>query len=227
MLQHSHTLLTEDHHSGILDYQPIATEIKPKKVESSAVFAAIERLEEKILSSPRVPLTKRTMVDEEEILEQLDLIRLNLPEIVATAQEIIQYKERIVGEAQQQVQQILAEANQHAYQVANELGIIERSEHEARKIRQIALAECEHLRQQTMIEAQRMTDRNRQELEKMREQVTLECQQIQSGADEYADRVLHNMEHQLTEILQAIQRGRQRLNTEAAADPKLETRSRE
>jgi cell division septum initiation protein DivIVA len=226
MLQQSRLpLLADDNHASVLADRPIATEVKPPTGEYLAVFKAIERLEAKILTSPRVPLTKKTLVDEEEILTQIDSIRLNLPEIVAAAQEILQYKDRIINEAKQQALQILAEANQHAYQVANELGIIERSEHEARKIRQIAIDECEHLRQQTIIEVQRVTDRNRQELERMRAQVTLECQQIQSGADEYADSVLHNMEHQLTETLQAIQRGRQRLNPEAAGAANIEARS--
>jgi vacuolar-type H+-ATPase subunit H len=217
MLQQSRLpSLADDNHASIfLDYQPIAPKVQPSNVECLAVFAAIERLEEKILTSPRLPLTKKTLVDEEEILAQLDSIRLNLPEIVAAAQEIIEYKDRIINDAQQQVLQILAEANQRAYQVANELGIIERSEYEARKIRQVAIAECEQIRQQTALEVTRSTDRCHQELEKMRAQVMLECKQIQTGADEYADCVLHKMEYQLTEVLQSIRHGRQRLNSEA------------
>ena len=156
------------------------------------------------------------MVDEEELLDRLDAIRLSLPEVITTAQEIVLYQERLIKEAQQQVQQILAEANQRAYQVANELGIIDRAEQEARQIRQIAIAECEQLRQQTIIEVQRTRDRHLQELERMRAQVMIECQQIQAVADDYADRVLQNMEHQLTDILQAIQSGRQRLSNEGS-----------
>jgi cell division septum initiation protein DivIVA len=184
-------------------------------VESLDIFTAIDRLEETILSSPRVPLTGKTMVNEEELLEHLDLIRLSVPEIVATAQEILQYKHQIVKEAQQQVQQIVAEANQRAYQVANELGIVERSEQEAREIRQMAIVECEHLRQQTAIELERVRNHSIAEMEQMRQEILAECQQIQSGADEYADRVLHNMEYQLTDILQSIQRGRQRIERDA------------
>ena len=51
-------------------------------------------------------------------------------------------------------------------------------------------------------------------MERMRENVRNECQHIQAGADEYADRVLHNLEDGLTDVLQTIQRGRQRLNTD-------------
>ena len=213
MLQQTHyRSLTEDIPRKSFDYRPIETEIRPKNLESSAVFTALDRLEERILNSPRVPLTGKTVVVEEELLAQIDTIRMNLPEVIAAAQEIVRHKDRLIKEAQQQVQQILAEANQRAYQVANELGIIDRAEREASQIRQETLSECEQLRQQTAIEAQRVTELHFQDIERMREQVKIECQQIQDGADEYADRVLHNMEYQLSDILQAIQRGRQRLN---------------
>lgn len=224
MLQQSfHPALAEETHLSTSEYRLVEPEVTPINVESPDVFAALDRLEEAILNSPRVPLTGKTMVNEEEILEQLDAIRLSLPEVVAVAQEIIQYKERIIKEAQQQVQQILADANQRAYQVANELGIIDRSEQEANQIRQVAISECEHLRQQTVTEVERVRNHNIQEMELMRQQVTMECEQIQDGADEYADRILHNMEYQLTDILQAIQRGRQRLNTESTAFRQAQT----
>ena len=226
MLQQSnHPVLTAENRSIVGDYapeerlyqQPVGTEIKAEKIAAPDIFAAINHLEETILNSPRLPLTGKTMVNEDELLEQLDTIRLRLPEIVATAQEILQYRDRLIRETQQQVQQLLTEANQCAYQVANELGIIDRSEQEAHQIRQIAIAECEQLRQQTIAEIERVRNHNIQEMERMRQQVTIECQAIQAGADEYADRILHNMEYQLTDVLQAIQRGRQRLNIEAAS----------
>ena len=217
MLQQAfHPALADETYSSMADYPPPnEAEAKSVAVDAPAIFAAIDRLEETILNSPRVPLTGKTMVDEEELLAQLDTIRLNLPEIITTAQEILDYKDRLISETQQQVQQILAKANQRAYQVANELGIIDRSEQEANHIRQMAMAECEHLRQQTISEVERIRTHNIQEMERMRQQVMIECQEIQAGADEYADRILHNMEYQLTDVLQAIQRGRKRLNIES------------
>jgi cell division septum initiation protein DivIVA len=220
-------ILTEESYSSILGDprtqrfidRVVETEAAPATFESLDVFAAIECLETKILQSPRVPLTGKTMVNEDELLEQLDSIRLNLPEIVMTAHEVVRYKEHLIHEAQQQVQQIIAEAHQHAYQVANELGIIERAEQEARQIRHIAVTECEQLRQQTLMEAQRASDLNSQEMERLRARVTKECQQIQEGADEYADRVLREMEERLGETMQVIQRGRHRLKPDNSNHP--------
>jgi vacuolar-type H+-ATPase subunit H len=219
MLQHSHyPAVADQSYASILEDRSSVPSIQVKNLKSTSVFAALERLESRILNSPRIPLTGKTMVDEEDLLQQIDRIREQLPEVIATAQEVLQYKERLIKEATGQVQQILAEANQRAYQVANELGIIDRAEREAQQIRQLAISECEQLRQQTVQEVQRISDRHLQDLERMRAQVALECQQTQDGADEYADRVLHNMEYQLTDILHAIQRGRQRLLSDST-DP--------
>jgi hypothetical protein len=180
MLQQTHyRSIAEDVPRKGLDRHPIEAEIRPtKNLESSAVFAALDRLEERILNSPRVPLTGKTVVVEEELLEQIDTIRMHLPEVIAAAQEIVRHKERLIQET---------------------------------------TSECEQLRQQTAIEVQRVSELHFQDIERMREQVKIECQQIQDGADEYADRVLHNMEYQLSDILQAIQRGRQRLNENVAS----------
>jgi F0F1-type ATP synthase membrane subunit b/b' len=226
MLQQSnHPALKNEIHRNSLDHY-LSDHLVDRQVsqrsphpEFPAILAAIQQLEETILKSPHVPLTGKTMVREEELLEQLDLIRLSLPEVVATAQEIIAYKEQLISEAYQQVQQILADANQRAYQVTNELGIIERSEQEARQMRQMAIAECDQLKHQAMIEAKTLYDRNLKELNQLRTQVTIECEQIQDSADEYADGILLKMEKQLAEILKSIQQGRQRLNQTEAVSP--------
>jgi cell division septum initiation protein DivIVA len=206
--QYFHTTLTDSNVTA-LQVNRLPSEIETAgsiEGESLDVFMAIELLEEKILNSPRVPLTGKTMVNEEELLEQLDLIRLKLPEVIVAAQEILQYKQQIVAEAQKQVQHTLIEANRRADRITNELGIIELSKHEANQIRQAAMAECEQFRQQTIAE-----------LAQMRREAVAECQQIQAGADEYADRVLHDMQIQFTDILQTVQRGRKRLERDAVA----------
>jgi hypothetical protein len=56
-------------------------------------------LEELILGSPRVPFSRRTLVDEDQLLEQLDRIRLNLPSAFQEAVEIVHQRNAILAEA--------------------------------------------------------------------------------------------------------------------------------
>ena len=214
MLQQSnHQTVNNDLHASAPAHRAIPQE---GAVDFLPVLTAIEQLEDTILNSPRVPLTGKTIVNEEELLEQLDAIRTNLPEIVDRAQEILEYKDLLIRDAQQQSQQILSEATQRAHQIANELEIIDRAEQEATRIRQITLSECEQLRQQTAIEMERVRHHNLHDIERVRHQVMVECEEVQDGADAYADRILHDLEHQLSTTLQSIQQGRQRLNSETA-----------
>ena len=96
----------------------------------------LNRLEEILLDSPRVPLSRRTLINEEQFLEQLDLVRLNLPSAFQEAAEIVVHKEDILQEAEQYAQEIIAAAEQRAAQILNDMGLVRQAEMEATQIRQ-------------------------------------------------------------------------------------------
>jgi vacuolar-type H+-ATPase subunit H len=184
-------------------------ELKQSPIHAPAVDAQLlvliselNRLEEMLLTSPKVPLTGKSMVAEDTLIEQLDFIRAAMPSALASAQEIVCQRDRILREAQQQAQHIIAAAEQKAFQLSNELGIVDRAKEEAERVRQQILAEAERERQQV-----------RQEMEEIRQQVSAECLQIQRGADEYSDSVLQSIEEHLGEIQAKIRRGRNHLRS--------------
>ncbi len=204
-------LADDDYASQDYSQQQIEAEMGIKLGECKNILAEIDRLEEVILTSPRVPLTGKTVVNEEGLLEQLDIIRATLPETLKAAQEILAHKQQIVQAAQQEARELIAEADRHAALVIDELGIIDRAEAQSRQIRQQALAEAEQIRQQAIGELERSRKHHLQELERMRQSVSQECQQIQTGADEYADRVLADLQTQLSGMLTTIHQGREHL----------------
>jgi vacuolar-type H+-ATPase subunit H len=184
-------------------------ELKQSQIHAPAVDAQLlvlmgelNRLEEMLLTSPKVPLTGKAMVAEDALIEQMDFIRAALPSALATAQEIVRQRDRLLNEAKQQAQQILTNAEQKAFQLSNELGIVDRAKEEAGQIRQQILAEAERERL-----------RVRQEMDGIRQQVSAECQQIQRGADEYTDSVLQSIEDHLADIQAKIRRGREHLRS--------------
>jgi hypothetical protein len=205
------TLANDDYASKDYYHQQIEAELGMNLGECKNILAEIDRLEEVILTSPRVPLTGKTVVNEEGLLEQLDIIRDSLPETLKAAQEILAYKQQIIQAAQQEARELMAEADRHAALVVNELGIIDRAEAESNQIRRQALAEAEQIRQQAIGELERSRKHNLQELERMRQVVSQECQLIQTGADEYADRVLADLQIQLSGMLKTIHQGREHL----------------
>jgi F0F1-type ATP synthase membrane subunit b/b' len=171
----------------------------------------LNRLEEIILDSPRVPLSRRTLIDEEQLLEQLDLVRLNLPAAFQEATEVILHKEDVLMEAEQYAQEIIAAAEQRAMQLLDETGIMRQAELEAQQIRQQVQQECEAMQRQTLADIEQIRRRAQQDLEEMQRLALAECEEIQQGADDYADRVLRDMEERLSEMMRIVRNGRQQL----------------
>ncbi|MBW4638986.1 MAG: DivIVA domain-containing protein [Gloeocapsa sp. UFS-A4-WI-NPMV-4B04] len=174
----------------------------------------LNRLEEMVLASPHIPLTRRTLVDEEQLLDQLDLVRVHLPSVFQEAQAIVQQKKEIILQAEQHAERIVQAAQVRAAQILNEMDIIQLAELEAKQIRQQVQHEFEVQKEQNSAEIDQIRFQAQQELEQMRLAALAEADEIQKGADEYADHVLQNIEQQLNDMLRIISNGRQQLQQE-------------
>ena len=164
-----------------------------------------------VLASPRIPLTRRTLVDEEQLLDQLDLVRLNLPPAFQEAQAIVHQKQEILLKAEQYAQELIAVAQDKVAQILNEMDIVRQAELEAQQIRQQMQQECDAVREETLDEVDKIRRQAQQEVEQMRLRAIAESEEIQQGADEYADSVLENIEQQLHDMLRIVRNGRQEL----------------
>ncbi|MBD1910418.1 MULTISPECIES: ATP synthase F0 subunit B [unclassified Leptolyngbya] len=178
----------------------------------------LEKLEEMLLDSPR--LFNRTLVNEDQLLEQLEVVQVNLPTAFEEARKILQEKEEILLEAEQYAQEIIEMAERRAAQIIDEMGLIRQAEMEIKQVRQRVQQECEEAQEQTLMEIERMRRQAQQELEEMRQRAMAECAEIQSGADLYADRVLGDLEMQFTDMLRVVRNGRHRLQPDTPAPAK-------
>lgn len=160
----------------------------------------LNRLEELILSSPHLPLTRRTLVDEEQILGQLDVVWTNLPDALDEAVTILQQQDEIIERARAYAQETVAAAERRAEQILDDTGIVQRAQHEGQAILEEVRQECEQLRQKTMAEAERL-----------RQQARADCAALRRDADQYAEAVLAELERQLTEMVQVTRNGRESL----------------
>lgn len=168
-----------------------------------------------MLDSPRLPLSRWTLVDEEQLLGQLDLVRVGLPDAFREAEELVRHKEEVVLQAEQYAQEMIEAAEQRAAQLLNEMGILRQAEMQAQQLKQQVQQECEAVRQQAVAEIEQMRRQAQNDLESLHQVALADCEQIQAGADEYADRVLSDMERQLAEMMRVIRNGRQQLQPPA------------
>lgn len=172
----------------------------------------IDRLEEIILKNPHIPIIGKTLIDEDKLINQLDLIRINIPDALEQALEIIQQKQQIINEAQVYSQKIIENAQLKAKHILNETKIIQQAEAQANQIRKQVQQECKNLQNKTLNEVEQLKKQVRQELTKMKQEVILDSEEIQNEADDYADAMLSRLEKQLTEMLKIVHNGRKQLD---------------
>lgn len=202
----------------LTNIEPIAQNIPSPPTQPSIsgvggvdIQQELNRLEEMILSSPNIPLTRRTLVDEERLLDQLDLVRMHLPIVFREAEALISQKQEIILQAQLEAEQIIEAAKIRAAQLVKQTEIFQQAEQAAMQLQAQVQQECQLALEQNHIEIDQMRLQAQQELTQMRQNAIAEALDIQQGADTYADNSLKNIEQQLQDMLQIIQNGRRHL----------------
>lgn len=153
------------------------------------IEAELDKLKELILNSSRIPLTELALVDENLFLNQLLHIQENLPRELATAIEIVNHRQEIIADAQGYACLIVKSAEEKAHQIVQESAIIRQAELDGARIRLKTEQECEQLLQNAIAQSQA----------------------IQTDADNYADKVLADLENRLQEMMTVVQNGRYQL----------------
>jgi len=114
------------------------------------LFNIISEMEELIESSPKVPMTKRVLVDEDRLLDYLDRIRASMPEEMRQAKWVMQERDKVISDSKREAVRIIEDAemqlekkavDSEVTRKAQELGeeIRLRSEEMARQIKQGSL----------------------------------------------------------------------------------------
>lgn len=178
----------------------------------------LQRLEEIIvMEGMKLPMTNRTIFNDEQLLSQLLLIEKSIPGSITEAERIIDEQDNILNKAHQQAQDIIKQAEKRAAQIANELTIIKQAETEAQQLRNRVQEEVEKIRRQNFSEIERVRRQTQQEIDAMRRTSQMECRQMHQESDRYADSVLHDLEQNLGGMIKVIQNGRKHLQSKSAS----------
>lgn len=160
----------------------------------------LENLEYFILNGTNIPLTELTIIDKTLLLDYIYQIKVNLPIVLATAIDIVNQRLEIISQAQTTAGSIVKSAEKKAAQIVQESTIVRQAELDGGKIRLQTEQECEQLKQTTQ-----------NEIRQWRQEVIDECRTIRLDADNYASKVLGDIEYKLQEMLTVVQNGRQYL----------------
>ena len=92
------------------------------------IFARLDKLEDFIANSKRVPLSSSVMVNEAEFYDLLDDIRATLPNELKQARVISKDRDRILSEAQRKEEELLESAEKRAEDLVQQTEIIKQAE---------------------------------------------------------------------------------------------------
>lgn len=110
------------------------------------ILYLVDRLENLIASSRRMPLVNQVIVKETDILNIIDQLRTTIPDEIKQARRVIQDKERILAQAQAEANALLARARDESEQAVNREGLLRAAEARSQEMVQRAEEEAEQLK---------------------------------------------------------------------------------
>jgi vacuolar-type H+-ATPase subunit H len=110
------------------------------------ILHLVDRLEEMVKKSRRLPFSAVRLVDEGRLRALVDQMRISVPEQVRRAQRVNQERERILAQAREEAEQLLRQAKTRAEEMVTNHAAIQAAEERAAVIRSQAEREAESLR---------------------------------------------------------------------------------
>lgn len=145
----------------------------------------IDRLEELLHSSPRLPLTGKLMLDEEAVLRIVEQLRAAIPAEIREAQQVLQDRDSIIEGGEEKANHIVTLAQEQADRMVEESSVLVRADQERRGILERAEADAHRIRQAAAADAER----------------------TRGEADAYALDVLRDLERSLASFQRTIANG--------------------
>lgn len=105
------------------------------------ILHLVDRLEELFNESKSLPLTHKVLVDEERMLDLIDQMRLAIPEEIKNSQQIINQKERVIAQANEEARRTVELAKEQGAKLLERDAIVQNAEIAANNIIQKAREE--------------------------------------------------------------------------------------
>lgn len=141
----------------------------------------LDRLDQMIQQAPAIPLTGKSLVDAEAVLDLLDKVRNALPDEVRQAEAVASAKERLIKEGESEAQRLIEEAEKYVAKMVQESEIVRRAQEEGERILAESRAEADILRKEADEYAARVLEQLQEALEKTLETVREGRGKLQEG----------------------------------------------
>lgn len=157
------------------------------------ILHLVDRLEQLLHDSRRLPLTSSVLVDEDRIYHIIDQMRVAIPDAVKRAGRVEAERERILAQAKEEANRIRELAKQEAADLVNRDNIIASAHSRADNLLERAHAEADRLRHEADEYTMRVLSQLEQDLTRSLSVVRNGINMLEysvgaeDGADDYAD----------------------------------------
>ena len=148
------------------------------------ILYLLDQLEEVLGGGSHLPLTSRTLVDEQEVLDILDQIRVSIPDEIKAARRVTQERDQILADARGEADRLLRDADADVAERLSEHHLVRAAEERARQIEDRAIEDTERMRRETDAYAQRV-------LQRLREHIGQVSETVDRGLEELEARGVH------------------------------------
>lgn len=183
------------------------------------IFNVLDKIENAIYNSRRVPLSDLVLVRKDKILNLIEKTRKNLPREMKQARFVSQENQRIMQEAQVKAGDVIREAEKRAndlLKAAREESrslldkekVVENARKRAEEILSAAQKEAEERLSESRAKANNILKSAQAQAWDMTRRAKEEAKATRQGADQYALKIFSNMENEFSRILKVIQKSR-------------------
>lgn len=141
------------------------------------ILYLLDQLEEVLGAGSRLPLTSRTLVDEQEILDILDQIRVSVPDELKAARRLTQDHDQIIADARAEAERIVQDAETQAVERVSQHNLVRVAEGRAADIEERAMLQAADIRREADAYAYKV-------LQKLRDQIGQVAQTVDRGLSE-------------------------------------------
>ncbi|NLK07634.1 MAG: ATPase [Firmicutes bacterium] len=129
------------------------------------IVILLDRLQETVESAPKIPLSGRSLVDEDDMLDIIAKIRTSLPEEMRRADALSQERDRILEDAQRRAERMIAQAEEQAARLLRENELTRLAELEAQHIMEEAHKQAYELKSGAKVYTERLLEMLRKSLQ--------------------------------------------------------------
>ena len=120
------------------------------------ILYLVDRLENLIASSRRMPLVNQILVKEADISNIIDSMRTAIPDEIRQARRIISEKERIIAQAQAEASTLLARAREETERAMNREGLLRAAEDRSKEMVRNAEGRSQEILQRAEADVEQM-----------------------------------------------------------------------